>query len=156
MRIHELLNERFVQDVPNDEWLQGKREYVHSKGPDSFGVPRHFTATAWSTKPVVLPVGLLKQIPGARGEQQNVRPDDLKAIMDIMQRTGKLPLHNGHEYLPFIVVTYDGRPWVSEGNHRIMAAAKLGWDSLPVEIKYFEGGEMVKHGPLHPSKIGLI
>ena len=108
----------------------------------------------FATNSLMAQTDLLKRIPGARSEQSNVRHDDLKAIMHIMQTTGRLPQHNGRDYLPFIVVTYDGRPWVSEGNHRIMAAAKLGWDSLPVEIKYFEGGERV-HGPLHPAKIGL-
>ena len=41
------------------------------------------------------------------------------------------------------------------GNHRIMAAAELGWRELPVEIKYFDGGERIESGPLHPSKIKL-
>jgi hypothetical protein len=36
-----------------------------------------------------------------------------------------------------------------------MAAAYLGWDSLPVELRYFDGGERVESGPLYPPKIGL-
>jgi hypothetical protein len=36
-----------------------------------------------------------------------------------------------------------------------MAAAALGWESLPVEIRYFDGGERIKSGPLYPKKIGL-
>lgn len=155
MRLYEFITETLVVDVPNDNWLQGKIDYVRSRGPDSNGVPRHYTTTAYTTGPVELPVDLLKRIPGMKQEQSHVRHDDLKAIMHIMQSTGRLPQHNGHDYRPFIVVTYDGQPWVSEGNHRIMAAAQLGWKSLPVELKYFEGGERVKHGPLYPAKIGL-
>ena len=40
-----------------------------------------------------------------------------------------------------------------KGNHRIMAAAALGWKSLPVEIKYFDGGDTVESGPLYPKKL---
>jgi hypothetical protein len=76
--------------------------------------------------------------------------------MKIMKDTGKLPLRqNGQEYAPFVMVAYNGEAWVNEGNHRIMAAAALGWDELPVELKYFDGGERVKSGPLYPDKIGL-
>jgi hypothetical protein len=54
------------------------------------------------------------------------------------------------------MVAYNGEAWVNEGNHRIMAAAKLGWSELPVEIKYFDGGEWIEDGPLYPPKIGLV
>jgi len=112
------------------------------------------TATA---RRVEVPVDILKTIPGMRREQSNVRPDDLAAIIKIMDTTGKLPLHGhtGEEYKPFINVAYDGSAWVNEGNHRIMAAAKLGWSALPVEISYFDGGERIKSGPMYPGKIGL-
>lgn len=90
-----------------------------------------------------------------RAEQKNVRSDDLRAIMNIMKDTGKLPTVNGEEYAPFINVAYDGSAWASEGNHRIMAAAALGWNTLPVELVYYDGGERVKSGPLYPGKIGL-
>ena len=147
-----------VTDVPNEDWLEGKREYAKSRGRDSFGVPYLGSTTAYVRQPsyVELPVDLLARIPGARGEQSNVRYDDLKAIMKIMQDTGKLPLDsNGKEYMPFITVAWNGEPWVSEGNHRIMAAKRLGWKTLPVELKYFDGGERIRSGILYPGKIGL-
>ena len=56
---------------------------------------------------------------------------------------------------PFINVAYNGEAWVNEGNHRIMAAAALGWDTLPVELRYFDGGERIEHGAMYPAKIGL-
>jgi hypothetical protein len=90
-----------------------------------------------------------------RGEQQNVRQDDLKAIMKIMKDTGKLPLDRGQEYAPFVNVAWNGEAWVNEGNHRIMAAAALGWKDLPVQISYFDGGERVESGAMYPGKIGL-
>jgi hypothetical protein len=36
-----------------------------------------------------------------------------------------------------------------------MAAAELGWKELPVELRYYDGGERIKSGPLHPGKIGI-
>ena len=142
-------------DVPNEEWLQGKIDYAKRRGRDSHGVPYLGTGTAYINK-VVLPVSLLKNIPGMRDEQNNVRQQDLAAIMKVMKDTGKLPLgRSGEEYLPFVNVAYNGEAWVNEGNHRIMSAAKLGWGQLPVELRYFDGGERVESGPLYPGKIGL-
>jgi len=50
-------------------------------------------------------------------------------------------------------VAHDGSAWVNEGNHRIMAAAELGWETLPVEIRYFDGGERAKSGAMYPGKL---
>jgi hypothetical protein len=36
-----------------------------------------------------------------------------------------------------------------------MAAAALGWKDLPVQIRYFDGGERVKSGVMYPGRIGL-
>ena len=147
-----------VTDVPREEWLEDKIAYAKKRGRDSFGVPYMGSTTGYVRQPshVVLPVSVLARIPGARGEQRNIRHDDLKAIMQIMKDTGKLPLNSsGQEYVPFICVAWNGEPWVMEGNHRIMSAERLGWDTLPVELKYFDGGERVKSGLLYPGKIGL-
>jgi hypothetical protein len=151
------VEESLYVDVPNEEWLDSKISWAKKKGRNSFGVPYLGSVTARPTEDYFhLPVKLLKSLPGMRDEQRNVRSDDLKAIMQIMKDTGKLPLmSNGKEYRPFINVAWNGEAWVNEGNHRIMAAAALGWDSLPVELRYFDGGERVKSGPLYPPKIGL-
>jgi hypothetical protein len=150
------LNEELRVDVPNEEWLDDAIAYAKSHSPDRNGLPYMGKTTA-TVRKVEVPVGLLKRIPGMRGEQQNVRQDDLAAIMKIMSDTGKLPIHahSNEEYKPFINVAYDGSAWVNEGNHRIMAAYRLGWPSLPVEISYFDGGERVESGPMYPGKIGL-
>lgn len=158
MKAFEILAEsQLITDVPNEEWLQGKIDYAKSRGRDSYGVPYMTSSTTAVVKPNIrLPVSLLKRLPGMRGEQKNVRQKDLDAIIKIMKDTGKLPLmRNGEEYMPFVVVAHNGEAWVSEGNHRIMAAAALGWDTLPIELRYFDGGERIKSGPLYPPKIGL-
>jgi hypothetical protein len=53
------------------------------------------------------------------------------------------------------MVAYNGEAWVNEGNHRIMAAYRLNWPDMPIEIRYFDGGERIKDGPMYPGKIGL-
>ena len=152
----DFLDEGLRVDVPNEEWLQNAIDYAKQKSPDRNGLPYMGKTTA-TVKSVDVPVNILKRIPGMRREQQNVRQADLAAIVKIMSDTGKLPLHGhtGEEYKPFINVAYDGSAWVNEGNHRIMAAAKLGWETLPVEISYFDGGERVESGAMYPGKIGL-
>lgn len=140
-------------DVPDESWLQRKIDSVKAEGKDRWGVPAMRTITGSYTGNVNVPVDVLASLPGQRGEQNNVRHDDLAAIKNIMQKTGKLPTgRDGKEYAPYIEVAHDGSAWVSEGNHRIMAAKALGWKTLPAEIRYFTGGERVD-GPLHPSKL---
>jgi len=150
------LNEELRVDVPNEEWLQDAIDYAKSKSPDRNGLPYMGKTTA-SVRNVDVPLSILRRIPGMRQEQSKVRHHDLAAIRKIMSTTGKLPLHGhtGQEYKPFINVAYDGSAWVNEGNHRIMAAAELGWESLPVEISYFDGGERIKDGAMYPGRIGL-
>lgn len=143
-------------DVPNEQWLQDKQEYAQSKKRNAYGVPYMGTTTAYTTKDFRVPVAILKTLPGMRGEQSRVRQDDLQAIMQIMQDTGQLPLgRDGTEYAPFVNVAYNGEAWVNDGNHRIMAADRLGWKDLPVQISYFDGGERVESGAMWPGRIGL-
>jgi len=145
-------------DVPNEEWLQDKIDYAKSKGRNSFGVPYmgSTTASVRGTPPRVR-VMRLASLPGMRNEQTNVRKADLKWLMDYMDKNKRLPPANdpNEEYLPYIMVAYNGEAWVNEGNHRIMAAYRLNWQDMPIEIRYFDGGERIATGPMAPGKIGL-
>ena len=158
MRALEFITEGTLSvDVPNEDWLQDKIAYAKSKGSNSFGVPYmgSTTASVRGTPPRVR-VMRLASLPGMRNEQTNVRRDDLKWLMDYMDTHKKLPPgHDGGEYLPYIMVAYNGEAWVNEGNHRIMSAYRLNWPDLPVEIRYFDGGERIATGPMAPGKIGL-
>lgn len=144
----------FYNDVPNESWLQDQVDYAKSKGTNEFGVPYMGKTTGYfKGGKVYLPVDLLSKLKGERNEQNNVRKDSLEAIKKIMSETGKLPLNDkGEEYAPYIEVAYDGSAWVSEGNHRIMAAKELGLTHLPVEIRYFDGGER-NAGELSPERL---
>ena len=146
-------------DVPNEDWLQDKIDYAKSKGRNSYGVPYFGSTTAYvrGTPPQVR-VMRLASLQGMKSEQLNVRKNDLKWLMDYMETNKKLPpksSNSDEEYLPYIMVAYNGEAWVNEGNHRIMAAYRLNWQTMPIELRYFDGGERVKSGDMYPEKIGL-
>jgi GNAT superfamily N-acetyltransferase len=133
----------FISDIPNEDWLNEKIEYASSRPRNTFGVPAMASITGYfDGSRITVPTEMAAALKGMRAEQSNVRQGDLQAITDIMRSTGKLPLTQANEeYLPYIEVGHDGVAWVSEGNHRIMAAAALGWESIPVQIRYFDGGQ---------------
>jgi len=161
------LNDVFRSDIPKESWLEEKVKYVKSRGKD----PRGFNFTGVDTGNFKddfipkIPVSELVKLKGRNKEQENVRKESLASLIEVMGRTGKLPLigeafptNKGQygadkEYRPFIIVDYEGIPTVSEGNHRIMAAAALGMKDLPVEIRYFDGGERKATGAFKPENI---
>ena len=147
-------NNTFRSDIPSEKWLQNKIEYVESKGKNKYGHNYIATDTGNFKNYVTLPVRELKKIKGASGEQRNISQSKIDPLLDYMNKTGKLPPGvKGEEYVPFITVDHKGIPVVSEGNHRIMAAAKLGWENIPVQLRYFEGGERRATGIFDPVKI---
>jgi hypothetical protein len=141
-------------DIPNENWLNEQIESTNKYGFKESGAPKFFGKTTGTfTRTVLMPVDELAKIPGENNEQKNVRQGDLKAIKEIMEKSGRLPQsERGGDYKPFILVDQNGKPYVSEGNHRIMAAKELGFKYLPVEIKYFNGGER-QQGMLSPDSV---
>jgi hypothetical protein len=132
---------KFKKDIPNERWLKEQIDYAVTQPKSNYGVPYMGKTTGSFSSNLLVPVRWLKDIKGQRGEQKNIRNNDLEAIIAIIKTTGKLPIVNGKEYAPYIEIGYDGVPWVSEGNHRIMAALQVGLTHIPVEIKYFDGGQ---------------
>lgn len=135
---------RLIEDIPNDSWLQGKIDYALKKGRNQYGVPHMSSVTGYFRQPVMVPLRVLKGLKGERGEQENVRQESLDYIRENWDTVSQEP--------PYIEVAYNGEAWVSEGNHRIMVAAEKGLESMPVEIRYFDGGQR-RNGPLNPSRI---
>jgi 8-oxo-dGTP pyrophosphatase MutT (NUDIX family) len=142
------------RDNPGGEWLARKKQISIDDGRDQWGgYSRLGVVTGYYSGTVMVPVPLLAKVPGCRGEQSNPRLNALEGIKQVFQETGRLPQgHGGEDYAPFIMVDQDGKPWVNEGNHRIMAAKELGIEYLPVEVRYFNGGEEVE-GEFSPSHI---
>ena len=146
-----VLQDVFATDHgPDAQWLKSKQEAVKAKGRDEYGVPNMSSITGYfrGQKQPVVSVEELAKLKGARGEQANPRKKDLEWIKKDMQENGLANMG-----APFITVGYDGVPWVSEGNHRIMAAKELGIETLPVEIRYFDGGEMAAKGAFAPEEL---
>jgi hypothetical protein len=146
---------KLYRDNPGGSWLKGKREFNAEQGVNQFGVPSRFGPVTGSwNRNVLIPVSIAAKIPGVMGEQDRVRPESIKALTDIMS-SHKLPrMSHGDQkqYAPFITVWQDGRPFVSEGNHRIMVAKRLGWKYIPIDIRYFSGAED-EDGILSPAKV---
>lgn len=147
-------------DVPNEDWLAQERKNSLESGQraDSGVFMRMGTTTAYfeRNQNVFVPVKILASLDGQRNEQNNVRQDDLKSLIECMGKTGRLPsLSTGGDYIPYIEVDQTGKPWINEGNHRIMAASALGWEYLPVRMRYCNGGER-EPGALHPDLVSLF
>lgn len=133
---------KFYEDIPNENWLQGKIRYALEKPRSRFGVPKMGSITGYFSSHVYVPIRWFSTVKGENGEQMNVRVSALTAIQKIIRDTGKFPLtDSGKEYAPYIEIGYDGVPWISEGNHRIMAAAAEGLEYIPIELRYFDGGQ---------------
>lgn len=126
-----------------DQWLEDKLNYVRSRPRDKWGAPVFASETAWFNRPALLPVDFLHKIHGRMGEQYTVRDDSMQWLMKHM-RNNRLPQQDigTGDKIPHVMVDYMGKPWVNEGNHRIMAAYKLGYKCLPTHIVYFTGGDL--------------
>ncbi|MEM8515094.1 hypothetical protein RCH14_004454 [Massilia sp. MP_M2] len=143
-------------DNPGGRWLADKRRYIEEDGLNRFGTPATFgPITGMYDRPVMLPVSLLRDVPGLRNEQDVVRERDLRSLVELGRTSGRFPLSKSADdstYNPFIQVDKDGKPWMNEGNHRAMAADVLGWEYVPVQLSYFVGGEACD-GPLSPARV---
>lgn len=135
---------KFKEDLGSPSWLQEQIDYAKERGRDRWGVPYMGKTTGSFKGDISVPMSVLEKLRGQRGEQQAVREESLDYIRKNWDEVSKEP--------PYIEVAYNGEAWISEGNHRIMVAKEKGLDSLPVEIKYFDGGQKVD-GPLKPEKL---
>lgn len=154
MRLFEFADLKLIVDNPGGEWLAKKQEQCRNEPKNQYGAPSFFGAvTAVFNRSVLLPVSLVARVHGIMGEQSRTREDDLAWLKKEMGENNRLPLGNsGRQYSPFIMVDYTGMPWANEGNHRIKAAKALGWEYIPIELRYFSGGEEAT-GAFSPEKI---
>lgn len=146
-------------DIPSEEWLAGKIRQSVSRGANQWGVPTMTAITGHYSRPAMVPLAILRHIPGQRAEQSNVRTKDLDRLLsdlafvtpgDMEDTSEDTP---GWQAPPYIEVDRHGQAWLSEGNHRVMAADLLQWPCLPVDIRYFDGGERAPYGTLAPEKV---
>lgn len=143
----------FRSDIPNENWLAVKQKHANedilkNKGQGLSGKGLMGSVTGSFEKPTELPVEALSQIPGAMGEE-NIRTQSEKMLplVKSMQKTGF-----DKTQPPLIGVNHKGEAFVIEGNHRIAAAKAVGIKNIPVEVRYFNGGELAQ-GNLSPDKV---
>lgn len=142
---------KFRVDNPGGEWLANKLRHVQESGTTQYGAPRTFGSTtgyfrddAGGPSYLELPVDMLSRVPGQAGEQANVRPTSMQWLRDKLGSTPEYPVDEIGA--PYIQIAPDGRPWVNEGNHRIMVSKELGRETMPAEVRYFTGGEEAAKG----------
>jgi len=168
-------NLKLDSDIPSKDWLLEKRLRAASGGGTG-EIGAHIGSSitgGYRGEYPTIPTNVLKEILGLNLEQQKVRESSLNYLTDYMEKNQHLPTHyfgSGNvfsgrkgdylplnvegvrEYKPFIMVDQYGQPFVNEGNHRIMVANKLGWENLPIELRYFEGGD-IRQGLLNPDLV---
>lgn len=124
----------FHEDIPNAAWLRSKLAMVEEAGRNAWGVPAYMgSITGYFDRNLELPVSLLALVPGERGEQQNVRDDSLRYIRTHWREI--------REQAVYVEIDPFGKAWVNEGNHRIMVAQQRAEATLPVQVRYFSGGQ---------------
>lgn len=152
MRFQKFLNEEekyivpktkkfgFFQDNPMGGWLEDERARAkRSKlgGAVTAGFKEYFQ----------IPTKFTKNLRGMHGEHltRKLTDPDVKKLMKAIEVEGV--------YSPiFINVEYDGEALISEGNRRALISRTLGFDYIPVEIRYYAGGELIDT-PWHPDSI---
>jgi hypothetical protein len=140
---------KFKSDIPNDSWLQQKREDAELSGRNQFGVPKTFgPVTGRFDRDLYVSIEMLAVLPGERGEQASVREQSLNYLRANWSQVSKQSIYV--EIDPF------GKPWVNEGNHRIMVAKEMGNSSLPTEVKYFAGSDRLVPSEWSPSTLTAL
>jgi hypothetical protein len=131
---------KFFVDNPGGEWLEHDRE--RAKGSKMGG-----SVTGGFHETMQIPTKFTKNLRGLQGEHniRKITDPDVQKLMKAIKAEGI--------YEPiFINVHWDGEAWINEGNRRAMIARALGMKTIPVNIRYFAGGERVD-GPWHPDSI---
>ena len=139
---------------PNDRWLKDKQAMAekHMCSRKNYGgsvkkglIGAH---TAFASR-VNLPVKYLRTFPGASDEKR--APGDAKydRLAESINKYGWDPEQAGRISLR---VNHKGKPYIYEGNTRLQMAHEMGYEHIPAEVVWYNGGEKVL-GPAHPEQI---
>lgn len=138
-------------DNPGGRWLADERrrnaEQARS-GRGIFGRGLGATATGW-LRGLALPTAEFEGVPGANNERRLPGERQFDALLAAVLRDGWSPEP------VFVGVSPQGVASVIEGNTRIAVARHLGIERVPVEVRYFAGGEEVL-GAWAPSRLQAI
>ena len=126
---------KFNEDIPSEDWLDGKIENVLDRGTNKYGIQRPGSETGSFDSPIKLPLEKTNGLKGANGE------DTVGLNQETVDKlTGELT-EKGSFNDPIVVgIMQDGTPYVLEGNHRLAASQRAGIP-IDVEVRYFDGGQ---------------
>jgi len=137
-----------IESQEGKRWLKEQREYAaeQMKQNPIAGIGRGAqTANIGLKKEVSIRTSILKDLPGARGEEAyRTSSPQAKNLRETVEAEGWKPD-------PVMVwVNYDGKVYIAEGNHRVGLAIERGEEFIPIDIRYFAGSEQVE-GILNPK-----
>lgn len=128
---------KFFSDNPGGSWLETERRKA-KKG-------RWGSLTAGFHDFFIVPIKIVQNLRGMQGERRTLSEPRVQELMASIKEHGI--------YQPiFINVLYDGTAEINEGNRRALIAKTLGMKYVPVEVRYYAGGELID-GPWHPDNV---
>lgn len=147
-------------DIPNDTWLRSKQGYADEDYEEARnrGRTTGFNANRLNGKVtadiyVWLPTSAISDLPGLSGEHE---PGPEQRGRGVKARLLAPSMKNGYNYDKgnsiFVVVNHRGEAFIAEGNNRTALAAQNGIARLPVNVRYFNGGELAD-GPMSPVRL---
>lgn len=128
--------ERIHRDNPGGDWLKGEHEYAKSKYEKTGKINAGSVTASIDGR---MPTSMLAKLPGVNDEHKNPNIlNDYKAkpIRDSIK-------NEGVKEAIMIYVGFNGEAKIAEGNHRVHLADEFGLKDVPVDIRYFAGGELV-------------
>jgi len=125
------------RDNPGGDWLRNERAYAKEKF-DKSGNAHGGSVTA--TFEGRLPVKMLANLPGKNNEHTNTN-----ILHDYKAEPIRESIKNeGVKEAVMVWVGFDGTSVIAEGNHRVALANEFGQKDIPVDIRYFAGGELAE------------
>jgi hypothetical protein len=150
----------YYQDNPalkfsdGEEWLRGKQESAEASYSNRRGITGSITGTLGSREQdMFLPTSFLRRIPGLQNERRVPGDPQYDALMRDARERGFLPDQGDNKIV--LAINHRGEPFIVEGNTRTAVAGDLGIPNVRVEVRYWNGGEMVD-GPFSPENISRI
>ena len=159
----------FYQDNPavhspatGQDWLASNIKYTEEKysetdpamlrGPITgvLGGGRRYGQKETKINSMYLPTAEITNLPGANFETRGPGDPQFDQLFDRISKEGWD--HNQANNKIVVGVNHMGQPYVLEGNTRAAVAAELGIPNVRVEIRYWNGGEMID-GPYAPAKV---
>ena len=127
--------------VQGEDWLVEKMRMAADTG-DPTRLRGSVTATLGKQKgkDMYLPVDMLKNLKGARGEIRGPGEYQYERLLKDVKKEGFDPTQKGFKIN--IGVNAGGQPYIIEGNTRVRVASDLNVPYVRVEVNYFNGGEM--------------